>query len=115
MAYTPDVSNDYTWWDAVETVLVNQRDETDSVVPVTDVTARRESFAANPQGFAEMNIPPEAVIWLLPAGELGGEVPRQGTEIIDSNDKAYLVETVQERRVGSSLSHYVCGTFARRK
>lgn len=96
MSNTTDVSGDWQWWDNTEEVEVG--DET-----VTH--ARRGNLAEAAREFGYVPGVDCTAVWLIPAAEAAVTV---GDVITDGEGVAYRVQSVQERRLGASLSHYTC-------
>lgn len=123
MAAAIDYSDDYLYWDNVEALTIylaqTAPDQTESTVTVADVPCQR---VQNPGGAApnysgvDMETDPDT--WKIPAPLLvdGADVVypiRKGDRFTDGTT-TWRVLTVSDRRVGSSLSHYVVSAIPER-
>ena len=115
MAYQPDVSDEWEYWDATEEITFRSNADVATPLEIDEVTARRSDLSFDETDADGVQLQSDAVVWLLPAALLldGADPvePRHLDELEDQDGAVFLIQRVRVERQGRSIGHYVCETF----
>lgn len=107
MPYTHSTADDYLYWDNTESVtLTTTRSSVESSESIS--IARRNSVGKQEAEFNGLLINSDSCVWCLPFALVSGNEPTIGSQITDSSSTEWQVLSVNEQRLGSSVSHYHC-------
>lgn len=120
MPYSADVTDEWEYWDNVETVTYRSNADPADPVEVEDVTARRLDRLTDSPEPDGMQFGTDTVVWLLPAVLLSEDdgvtliEPQHLDEIIDADGNVFVIQQAQRRGQGRSIGHYECPTVQNR-